>query len=401
MVAEDFTVLTIETSGRWAQHLTDKFSEMTLSRLSYELAWRDTSLNWSKVTSIERQGALCGPKVRTALFGEELTERRRQQRKIVPDAGLLSGDPLNQQPNARPRGRGRGQSSRHGGRGRRESKGPATDGNNTERPLTIAGASPASGSGAATPGGTGGNTHELPTMPSHAQGHGETPHDADEYDVFDIEHELEGLLDEEVGELQATFDAQLPGEFSADFGEAGASVIPTIPDEVARALEEAASQEAGEVGLDEGAAAPDARLEAVADVMGAQPASCIGPAQPAGDEAPLSIYERLSVSAVSPMGYVYHAGRSILRIQRNKPRGGCSVKCYQHSQCSFLTTMAAAPSDEAIIEWAFEVPQAASGAPPSEAKALGRQHVRLAGRWKSKRGGGSASHDGATASSSK
>lgn len=389
-------MLAIGTSGRWVQRLTDKFSEMTLSRLSYEVTWRNTSLNWSKVTDVQRQGVLCGPMVRTPLLGEELTERRRRQRKITPDAGLLSGDPLSQRPAPKPRAKGRCQSGRRGGRGGR-GQGSVTVSNDDEPPEAL----PTSGSGAAALDAVGGSGHELPRLPRISQQHAGNPHDADEYDMFDIEHELEGLLEDEVEELQATFDSQPPAEFSADFGEAGASVFATAPDEMTRALDDAASEEAEVVGLHEGAVAPSASTDAVAEAMGAQPLAPIDPAEPAGGEAPPSVYERFSVSAVSGLGYVYHDGRSILRIQRNKPKGSCSVKCYRHSQCSFLTTMAAAPSDEAIIEWAFEVPAATLGGPLSEGKALGLQHVRLADRWKSKRGGGSAKSGGATASSSK
>ncbi len=90
-----------------------------------------------------------------------------------------------------------------------------------------------------------------------------------------------------------------------------------------------------------------------------------------------------------PSGFVYDDLRSILRVQRGKPKGNVSISCYKHSACSFLVTEARAPPDIEIFRWLFEEPASARDASSAERKAAARRHIALAKeKWSAPRGGG-------------
>lgn len=81
------------------------------------------------------------------------------------------------------------------------------------------------------------------------------------------------------------------------------------------------------------------------------------------------------------MGYVYDSTpRSVLRIQRGKPKNSVTVNCYLHPGCKLLLVEARCPSDEVLKQWLYEVPRAVPGS--SEGRQLAATHMELGkGRW--------------------
>lgn len=78
----------------------------------------------------------------------------------------------------------------------------------------------------------------------------------------------------------------------------------------------------------------------------------------------------------SPLGgYVYYQGRSVLRIQRDKPKGKCTVTCYRHRRCHFLLNLNRTPTDLDLFKWLFELPPTESSATDEEKKALTARHM--------------------------
>jgi hypothetical protein len=91
------------------------------------------------------------------------------------------------------------------------------------------------------------------------------------------------------------------------------------------------------------------------------------------------------LSAPSGAGYVYDGMRSVLRIQRGKPKNSVTVTCYRHSGCHLLLSQARCPSDETLCKWLFEVGVAPVGAPKEVGKQLAQDHMRLGkSRWSAK-----------------
>lgn len=76
----------------------------------------------------------------------------------------------------------------------------------------------------------------------------------------------------------------------------------------------------------------------------------------------------------SAAGYVYHEGRSVMRIQRGKPKGRLTLTCYRHRKCSLLINLERPPSDEELKRWLFEMEPAPPGASAEESKALADRH---------------------------
>lgn len=192
-----------------------------------------------------------------------------------------------------------------------------------------------------------------------------------------LEDELELLMaDEAIEELQDAFSAARDvadlGGNNGD-GEPWQEAPPRVLDDgvAARIAQSVASALAGVVPED---AAPDADEQGPEVGEGAPAAPA--PAEPWRDLGP-----------VSPMGYVYNAElRSVLRIQRGKPKRSVTVNCYFHSSCKLLLTEDRCPDDDTLKRWCCEVPPPAPGASRDERHALAQQHMALGkGRWGGKR----------------
>lgn len=72
---------------------------------------------------------------------------------------------------------------------------------------------------------------------------------------------------------------------------------------------------------------------------------------------------------------MYYQGRSVLRIQRDKPKGKCTVTCYRHRRCHFLLNLNRTPTDLDLFKWLFELPPTESSATDEEKKALTARHM--------------------------
>lgn len=88
------------------------------------------------------------------------------------------------------------------------------------------------------------------------------------------------------------------------------------------------------------------------------------------------------MQAPSEAGYVYFEGRSVKRIQRNKPACRLTLTCYKHPKCNLLINLDRAPPDEELKKWFFEQDAAPPGSDKATAVEIGRRHLQTArGRW--------------------
>lgn len=139
-----------------------------------------------------------------------------------------------------------------------------------------------------------------------------------------------------------------------------------------------------------------AETEAVADNVGlaGEDAAECGRASSSGDAGSAHVHAETvsppshpsdSLSDPSPMGYIYEACRSVMRIQRGKPSGSVTVNCYRHPGCHLLLSQSRCPDDSTLKRWLFEVDPAPAEATTAERQALARRHMALAkARWSGK-----------------
>ena len=84
------------------------------------------------------------------------------------------------------------------------------------------------------------------------------------------------------------------------------------------------------------------------------------------------------------LGYCYMDGRSVLRIQRGKPKGSVTINCYRHTGCALLLSTSQCPDDVTLKRWCLEVAPSLPDATPEERKVAAREHMGLAyWRWRS------------------
>lgn len=229
----NFTTIAVEPSADWVRDLTVKCETLRLFSLSYEVLWRDSSLNWSKVVSIANEGILLSPGLRTALLEDSLAEKRRLE-KATRMPAILRVDPL-----APPkRGSRRNAAGRTGGRSETQR---ATRGRGRRMPNV----------GAAGTGDAGSDGCEDAAGPDQGElaqaalaGAGQEAAPEGHPDIFDLEDELAGLVAGDLEELVATFSADAPPTGVVD-GEAravdGQDVLPGVLDALGEALAEAAA----------------------------------------------------------------------------------------------------------------------------------------------------------------
>lgn len=389
LITGEHICLDILPSGRWVESLTERFSNVTLFTLGYAVIWKDGTLNWSRVTNTTLEGVLLELGQRVALFDHELAERRRAQRLAQSGPGLRTGDPFAER---RPKAAAKAPRKQTGaGRGRshvRRQDGSASAGAEDERRSA---ASDASAHGAAS----------APLADEGASLIG-APSGADvvaneEYDVFDLDAELEGLVADDLQELSATF-----GEDGAmgSLGVDTEGLMPEAPVDATtiRQLEEAVAAEAEAVGMEQQPAEPSGVPNAEAAAQDEGPTTAPGAPQPQGEQDAPAPGDEARVVGPSDLGYVSLDGRVVMRILRGNPKGSLSVRCYRHTSCSFLLSLRDAPSDTELVKWLFEVPPAPAGSANEQSKVLGRRHVGLADRWRSSRRRGAAGSGAAAGS---
>lgn len=202
-------------------------------------------------------------------------------------------------------------------------------------------------------------------------------------DLFDLDVEMEGLLEQDLQELAATYGDGAIAPEAAGHGDAGANLLEPEGATIAMDAEFAQAAELADLGGE-----VDIGLSADAHAAGTgNSAASSSDVAPVAAElaAPQTLKQRLGVADPSPMGYVYHDGRSILRIQRGKPKVSLSVKCYRHPGCSFLLGLAHDPGDGELVEWALKLPAVPAGATTAQGRALAAEHMGLVDIWRPKR----------------
>lgn len=130
-------------------------------------------------------------------------------------------------------------------------------------------------------------------------------------------------------------------------------------------------------GLAEALSAVDTGLEAsVEDAASEETDAGVEP-----PPQPVEPWEELG--PVTTLGYVYdRTPRSVLRIQRGKPKNSVTVNCYVHIGCRMLLTEARCPEDDTLKKWLYEVPAPRQGSSRAEQRLLADQHMSLGkGRW--------------------
>lgn len=84
----------------------------------------------------------------------------------------------------------------------------------------------------------------------------------------------------------------------------------------------------------------------------------------------------------SASGYVNDDRRSVMRIQRGKPLGRCTITCYKHRGCNLLLNLNRCPDDKELFQWLYEVEPVTRETPPAAAKELASRHMALGKqRW--------------------
>lgn len=351
-------VINTQTSDEFILMCVNNMSRMQFHVAKYEPVLREESLLWARIDEVATLGVLWEPGMRGPWQPVD-HGRPRQCRAVQALGQLVVDDPLSDGARRvvprRPRGRG------GRGRGRRGRM--------------------AAGRGAAD--------HVA------AVGVAEASDEDEGGDIFDDElyAELEGALlgpdDEAVVDPMPASDAQMPDpddelrltyacEATAPTGDAASSSAGGAG---AGSLEEmdpatVAAVVAGVSSVDD--CLPGGESAAAAGLAGgsrgevAHVADAAAIDASADDDRP---WERMT--EVTPLGYVYMGGRSVLRIQRGRPTNSCTITCYMHGSCHALLGLARTPDDETIKKWLFEVPPAPEGATPAEAKALAKRHSQL------------------------
>lgn len=393
-----FIVLASETSGDFVVKLLDELSEVSLYAVTYEVIEKDGSIRWSRLTALQLQGVLWQEGMTVPLFSRELTERRKRDR-AARLSHLRQDDPLAAVAGAAAR-RGGARGRRGGrGRGRGGHRGAGRPGAAAADEVNLDGAFlavavvaapivalPAPNAGADDGiGGAAAPADELGAARLELMG--------DDFDVFDIERELEGVMDEDLDELAEIFDLPCAGEQEFDHpDEAVQEVVPgsveaVLLNEVVDAAEgEAAALMFG--GDDAGEPSGDGPVADDTD-------DGLGLIAPPSPVVPMSTRDRMGVTGPLASCYLYAGGRSVARIIRGNPRGSVSMQCYRHPACKFVITTRMDPGDEAFIDWLYEIPAPAEGATGPERKALTKLHLERAQRWRATKSGGAASSSSA------
>ena len=195
------------------------------------------------------------------------------------------------------------------------------------------------------------------------------------------EEELEQLGDDGMEEHSMAFSATsfAPSSEERRLGSPDPAGEPTA--EETNAVVADAAAVVSELGLDDVG-------ESAASSSGLPPPSEPPPPPPPA-EAPSHDDEPTleEMGETHPSGRIYLRGRSVLQVQRGKPKGSVYVTCYcrGHTGCHLLIDSRRAPDDIEFKKWWFEVEEAPAGASSAQRKALAKRHMDIGrARWYAK-----------------
>lgn len=348
-VSDRFDCLDHQTSDELVLDLVNTFYEMRVFVVDYTVLDEGGSLLWSENTSVADKGVLWQAGMRAPLGAANAAPKRRASAQALVGR-MLSGDPF--ATTAGPSLETKLPGSIKGGTsmaivGRKRRHDALADDSGAEAMVDIDGldAWVAPGEGVAES--------------AAALGDNQSQNEF-EMDLADNEVTADGADEDE---LDITYSGNLaplgeddpegPSNFPEEGGDASELLEMASGAKVQSAMEQAGLQD--DVGGDPGHEASDA-----ADPP---PGGAPAPPEPWADFSP-----------PSASGYVYHGGRSVMRIQRGKPAGRVTVTRYKHPACSVLINADRAPPDVDLYRWLLEVPPANSDMSPAERKALTTQH---------------------------
>ena len=76
-------------------------------------------------------------------------------------------------------------------------------------------------------------------------------------------------------------------------------------------------------------------------------------------------------------GYAYYKHRSVMRIQRGKPKNSVTINCFRHASCRLTIAEARCPPDVDLYKWLFEVDENLPGDTGEARKEKAKTHMSL------------------------
>lgn len=383
-VSESYQALAILTSDELVLKLTGSLADMELQQAKYDVARVDGTLLWSDITATEHLGFLWARDGR-ALLGQGAAPKNPKGGNKSSETAFLNmftGDPFAAGGEA---SRTRGGSAPKAGRqpvGHRGDRQRARAATGAEDKGPTAMADPAA-RGARMEEPLGGASAEAPNQvgPTSAQ-------------------QASATLGED-GEVE---DMDLTEELAEIWEDSEAEAFEEVPTSAALAMAGDGPFEMSPANVSEPASAAPRGDDLAADFLSVAPEIGLPPEEseevapdPSGLEDPLQAGEVVAGTAEvqpwekligpSPIaGYVSDGQRSVMRIQRGKPKNRVTVTCYRHRKCGLLLNEDRCPPDSELLKWVYEVEATPGDAEPEVSKALSAQHIALGkARWSSRR----------------
>lgn len=361
-VTDRWACIDMRSSAELICEIMDSLEEAEMFRASYTIPDVDGSLLWSEISKQETIGHLWRPGMTRPTIHRP--PRQGQKRKTSMQAAfdqLLVSDPFSSAA-TRNVELGSGSAKRRAGANSRRQDRKRLVGNDPETRdcmLEIADRPEAFDDGSAAA-----NPSEVPDSAAAAAAAEAQPNLGNLDEDFDLADALAQEWDDDIGsEHEEELRAMEPADEQHDDTAVAEEIIAHILTEFGGASED--------VGVAEGSVFGEADGEE--DAAEAAPApSASSTAQP---------WELLSDP--SPVaGYVTDGKRTVMRIQRGKPLGRCTVTCYRHPSCNVLLNLNRTPDNQDLYRWLYEVEETKPDATPAEKKRLSTLHTSLAkARW--------------------
>lgn len=382
-VSDHYTVAATLCSGDLVLELAAAFQKLSLFTVKEDVADRDDSLRWSKISACQLEGIICSPELRTPLFEEDRKRQAAALRAENKAARLLKTDPMSSTGRGPGRGGRRRPASSGRGRGCSEfatashsAEAPlrATSGRDADNDSGGGGAHDMHGSHAfAGSSGDGGHARPMPGSDlDGGDGHGVGPgiHDEFDWDIVDgLEAELVGLPEGDAAEIGEAFRDGLHAE-----GEGGLRGPAVVVVDDAGQLDESLRRESDLAGLPGEEEEPPLPPPAGLPPLGEEGQA---PSPPQPPPPPISLQDLHRLVGPTNKGWWSQDGEPILQIMRGNPKGNLVIQCKQHAGCRMIMPLKKDPGNEVIFKWLFELPPSWDK-PLLESEEIGKAHVKLA-----------------------